>query len=82
LQHYRYFDALVHMFEQALATANTLPADTRVLRTLRELGDEQWYAYVPFDEGAAVWESNIDGLVENLADRHGRARILRSRETS
>jgi HJR/Mrr/RecB family endonuclease len=39
------------------------------LRTLRELSDEQWYANVPFDEGAAVWDSNID--VESIADRHG-----------
>lgn len=41
------------------------------LKTLRELGDEQWYAYVPFDEGAAVFESTVDGMVENLADSHG-----------
>jgi HJR/Mrr/RecB family endonuclease len=39
------------------------------IRTLRELSDEQWYANVPFDEGAAVWDSNID--VESIADRHG-----------
>jgi HJR/Mrr/RecB family endonuclease len=39
------------------------------IRTLRERSDEQWYAYVPFDEGAAVWDSNID--VESIADRHG-----------
>lgn len=42
-----------------------------LLRSLRELGDQQWYAYVPFDEGAAVFDSNIDGVVENLAERHG-----------
>lgn len=39
------------------------------IRTLRELSDEQWYANVPFDEGAAVWDSNID--VESIADGHG-----------
>jgi hypothetical protein len=39
------------------------------IRTLRELSDEQWYANVPFDEGAAVWDSNID--VESIAYRHG-----------
>lgn len=41
------------------------------LRALREIGDEQWYAYVPFDEGAAVWDSNIHDVVESLADGHG-----------
>jgi hypothetical protein len=41
------------------------------LRALRELGDEQWYAYVPFDGGAAVFDSTVDGMVENLADSHG-----------
>jgi hypothetical protein len=41
------------------------------LRALRELGDEQWYAYVPFDEGAAVFDSTVDGMVESLADSHG-----------
>lgn len=39
-------------------------------RTLRELGDEQWYAYVPYDEGP-VFESTVSDMVEDLADRHG-----------
>ena len=39
------------------------------IRTLREISDEQWYAYVPFDEGAAVWDSNVD--VESIASHHG-----------
>ena len=41
-----------------------------LLRTLRELGDEQWYAYVPYDEGP-VFESTVGGMVERLADEHG-----------
>ena len=40
------------------------------LRTLRELGDQQWYAYVPYDEGP-VFDSTVSGMVEDLADRHG-----------
>jgi hypothetical protein len=40
------------------------------LRTLRELGDEQWYAYVPYDEGP-VFDSTVSGMVEDLADKHG-----------
>jgi hypothetical protein len=40
------------------------------LSTLRELGDEQWYAYVPYDEGP-VFASTVDGMVEDLADSHG-----------
>lgn len=40
------------------------------LRTLRELGDEQWYAYVPYDEGP-VFDSTVEGMVEGIADAHG-----------
>jgi restriction system protein len=36
----------------------------------RELGDEQWYAYVPYDEGP-VFDSTVSGMVEDLADKHG-----------
>lgn len=41
-----------------------------LLRTLRALGDEQWYAYVPYDEGP-VFESTVGGMVERLADEYG-----------
>jgi HJR/Mrr/RecB family endonuclease len=40
------------------------------LRTLRELGDEQWYAYVPYDEGP-VFDSTVGGMAEGIADVHG-----------
>ncbi len=41
-----------------------------LLRTLRDLGDEQWYAYVPYDEGP-VFQSTVGGMVERLADSRG-----------
>lgn len=41
-----------------------------LLSTLRSIGEEQWYAYVPYDEGP-VFESDVDGMVEDLADKYG-----------
>ena len=40
------------------------------LTALRGLGEEQWYAYVPYDEGP-VFESTVSGIVEGLTDKHG-----------
>jgi Restriction endonuclease len=41
-----------------------------LLATLNELGDQQWYAYVPYDEGP-VFESSVGGIAYQLADHHG-----------
>lgn len=40
------------------------------LTVLGALGDMQWYANVPFDEGP-VFDSTVGGMVERLADEYG-----------
>lgn len=50
-----------------------------LLRTLRELGDQEWYAYVPYDEGP-VFESTVGGMVERLATQYGAIRFFESIE--
>ncbi len=41
-----------------------------LLHTLIEIGDQQWYSYVPYDEGP-VFESDVEGMVAQIADQHG-----------
>lgn len=41
-----------------------------LLHTLRELGEEQWHAYVPYENGP-VFESTVWGTAERLAEKYG-----------
>ena len=41
-----------------------------LLTTLIEIGDEEWFAYVPYDQGP-VFDSNVDGIAERLAHKYG-----------
>lgn len=52
-----------HRFDQEFISFDALS------ERLIEIYDEQWYAYVPFDGGEAVWDSDSSGYVgDALAD--------------
>jgi hypothetical protein len=40
------------------------------LSHLIEIGEEQWYAYVPYDDGP-VFEPDVDGMAQRLLENHG-----------